>query len=111
MGLRDKLTRLEKAMQDNLSSIELADGSHYWFDPQEVGIEMFMYWSDSLHAIYDRKPRPEPPEIVKAVANAKDRERAVSVLPLANFPLKVEALVKRGEFVPRPLVAGYEEDA
>jgi hypothetical protein len=111
MALRDKLARLEKAMQGNLSSIELTDGSRYWFDPQETGIELFRYLSDSLHAVYHGESRPEPSEIVKAVANAKDRERAFSQLPLGNFlPLDAEALVERGGLVPRPLIAGRDVD-
>jgi hypothetical protein len=75
MGLRAKLARLEKAMQDNLSSIELADGSRYWFDPQETGIELFGYLIHSWHAVYDGSPRPEPPELLRAVAAAKTDEK------------------------------------
>jgi hypothetical protein len=104
MGLRDKLARLEKAMQGNLSSIELADGSHHWFDPQETGIEIFLYFSASLRTVYHGKPRPEPPEIVRAVAAARDRSKALAQIPRTHLPLDAEALVERGEFVPRPLV-------
>jgi hypothetical protein len=72
---------------------------------------MFRYLSGSLRAIYDRKPRPEPPETVKAVANAKDRARALTKLPLANsLPLEVEPLIERGEFVPRSLLADRDVD-
>jgi hypothetical protein len=45
------------------------------------------------------------------MANAKDRERAFLQLPLGNFlPLDAEALVERGELVPRPLIAGRDVD-
>jgi hypothetical protein len=108
MALRDKLARLEKAMQDNLSSIELADGSRYWFDPQETGIELFRYLSDSLRAAYHGESRPEPPPLLRSVAAARDRREAFSricsggVVP--SLPVDVEALIERGKFVPRPLV-------
>src|SRR3712207_6418424 len=114
MGLRAKLTRLEKAMQGNLSSIELTDGSRYWFDPQETGIEFFRYLSASLHAVYHGSPRPEPPPLLRAVAAARDRREALSricsggVVP--SLPVDVEALVERGEFVPRPLVRSEASD-
>jgi hypothetical protein len=111
MGLRDKLARLEKAMQRNLSFIELADSSRYWFDPQQTGIELFRYLSDSLHGVYHGESRPEPPELLKAVANAKDRKRALSELALENvLPLDAKALIERGEFVPRSFVAGRDVD-
>jgi hypothetical protein len=108
MGLRAKLARLEKAMQRNLSSIELANGGRFWFDPQESGIELFKYLSDSLHAVYHGSPRPEPPPLLRSVAAARDRREAFSricsggVVP--SLPVDMEALIERGEFVPRPLV-------
>ena len=114
MGLRAKLARLEKAMQDNLSSIELTDGSRYWFDPQETGIVLFLYLMDSARTVYPGNPRPEPPELLRAVAAAKDRREAFSricsggVVP--SLPVDVEALVERGKFVPRPLVSSEASD-
>jgi hypothetical protein len=48
---------------------------------------------------------------LKAVANAKDRKRALSKLELENvLPLDAKALIERGEFVPRSLVAGRDVD-
>jgi hypothetical protein len=48
---------------------------------------------------------------LKAVANAKDRKRALSELPLENvLPLDARALIERGEFVPHSLVAGRDVD-
>ena len=78
MSLRAKLARLEKAMQGNLSSIELTDGSRYWFDPQETGIVLFLYLMDSSRTVYSGSPRPEPPELLRAVAAAKNQREAFS---------------------------------
>ena len=114
MGLRAKLARLEKAMQDNLSSIELKDGSRYWFDPQETGIELFGYLIHSWHAVYDGSPRPEPPELLRAVAAAKNRREAFSRIcsggGVRSLPVDVEALIERGEFVPLALVTSEASD-
>src|SRR5215210_4032626 len=106
MAFRDKLRRLEKAMRGNLKSFELAGGRRYYFDREEAFKATFLYFTDSMRADYARKPRPEPPEVLQAVADAKDRDRALSLV-LAGFeflPLEREALVERGEFVPRSLV-------
>jgi hypothetical protein len=110
MAIRSKLKRLQKAMRGNLAYIELADGSRHWFDSQEVGIEIYLYFSASLRTVYHGKPRPESPAIVRAVAAAKDRRKALAQIPSTHLPLDAEALVERGEFVPRPLVAGRDVD-
>jgi len=114
MSLRAKLARLEKAMQGNLSSIELTDGSRYWFDPQETGIVLFLYLMDSSRTVYSGSPRPEPPELLRAVAAAKNRREAFSrICPggvVLSLPVDAEALVERGEFVPRPLVRSEASD-
>jgi hypothetical protein len=94
MGLRAKLSRLQKAMRGNMDYIELVDGSRHWFDPEDASKELFLYFTDSL--------------------GATDREaafrRAYSMAPAPWCPLDVPALVERGEFVPRSLVAGQTED-
>ncbi len=114
MGLRGRLARLEKAMQGNLSSIELTDGSRYWFNSQETSIELFKYLSGSLQATYHGNALPEPPELLQAVAAARDRREAFSricsggVVP--SLPVDVEALIERGEFVLRPLATSKAVD-
>jgi hypothetical protein len=113
VALRDKFKRLEKAMQGKLSYFELVGGRRYYFDPQEVFKATFLFFTHSMEADYHLKPRPEPPNVLKAAANAKDRREALSlVLGGSSFlPVDKEALVERGEFVPRSLVAGrkYED--
>ena len=112
MAIRDKLKRLRKAMRDQLDGFEQADGTTFYFDPQEALWVTFSYFTASMHADGKREPRPEPPEILKAVARAKDRRRALELVMQGSSFLSVdgEALVERGEFVPRPLAAGRTED-
>ena len=71
-----------------------------------------MFLADSLQADHAREPRLEPPEVLRAVADARDRrtalERVMGGYP--HLPLDQEALVERGQLVPRSLVAGGEYD-
>lgn len=76
---------------------------------------MFMHGSNCLTADYRSEPRPDPPEILQAIARARDRRVAVEKLyargtyPFMAYDLNV--LVERGEFVPASFLAGhsYEE--
>jgi hypothetical protein len=63
-----------------------------------------------MTAEYERESYPEPPELLKMVAEAKDRAAALfSVMRgLSHLPLDREALVERGELVFRSLRAGKE---
>ena len=113
MGLRDKLARLEKAMQDNLSSIELADGTRYRYNPDEVWRQLWGHASASARADYERKVRPAPPELFRIVCRAKNRRAALSNLypewetrpPFCGFDLR--ALVETGELVHVGFAASY----
>ncbi len=109
MGLRGRVTRLQKAVRGTLDSFELADGSRFWFDPDAAARERFMFLASCLTADYRRKPRPEPPEVLRAVASARDREEALSRVMNGydHLPLDAGALVERGELVPRSLAPGY----
>ncbi len=113
MGLKGKLGKLQKAMLGKLGYFELQDGSRFYFDPQEAFGITFLYFAHSIDADYLREPRPEPPELLKAVAAAKDRGEALSLVmgTAAHLPIDREALIERGEIVPRSLVSGrtYEE--
>ena len=108
MSTRGRLRRLEKALKANLGAIPQADGTTFYYDPAEAFESTFLFFSDSLRADYHREPRPAPPPLLKAVADAKDRREALSrVMGGSSFlPIDREALVERGEFVPRSLVAG-----
>ncbi len=107
MALRDRFRRLEKATRDKLMHFELQDGRRYYFNPQEAHTTTFRFFSDSMKADWKRNPRPDPPELLKVVAGAKDRGEALSRVMggFSHLPLDREALVERGEFMPRSLVA------
>jgi hypothetical protein len=112
MGLRGKLRRLEQGAREDLASFILEDGSRYYFDPTSA--EIFLHSMDCLRAQGSEagEPFPEPPETVKAIARARDRRAALNQLypegSFGVFPYEVEALIERGELVPRSLVAGRE---
>ena len=96
-GTRDKLRRLQRVLRGNLGAIEQVDGSTFYFDPSEEVKSVFLYFSDSLRSVHDNKERPEPPAVMKAVANAKDRERAYEKLPLSHrLPIDAKVLVEDG---------------
>jgi hypothetical protein len=110
MGLRGKLSRLERGAREDLASFVLEDGSRYYYNP--ISGECFLHSMDCLRAQGDCEPFPEPPETLKAVARARNRRVAFDRLyprgSLSVFPYEEEALVERGELVPRSLVAGRE---
>jgi hypothetical protein len=111
MGLKGKLDKLQKAMRGTMGSFELADGTRFFFDRQESFSHAFQFFSDSMTADHRCEPRPDPPEILKAVAGARDRADALSRAMNGYshlLPINREALIERGEFVPRSLVAGRE---
>ncbi len=114
MGLKGKLDKLQKAMRGNLESFELSDGRRYWYKPDEAVRELFSHSMAAVEADYRDEPRPEPPPLLVAVSRARDRGAALEALPLSKFPwprpFDLEALVERGEFAPRPLVASRESD-
>jgi hypothetical protein len=110
MSLRDAIKRLERRAREDLASFILEDGSRYYFNPESG--ECFLHSMDCLRAQGECEPFPEPPETVKAIAKARDRRAALNQLypngSFGIFPYEVEALVERGELVPRSLVAGRE---
>ena len=112
MGLKSRLARLQKAMRGRLSSFELADGSRHWFNPEYVYKEIFLHSAASMCAEYKRRPRPEPPEILRIIARARDPREAVEAVFPGNgtvfIAYDLEALIKHGELVPRSFVAGQE---
>jgi hypothetical protein len=110
--VKGKLRRLERATREDLSSFELEDGNQYWYNPQQAGLELLLYSLECLKLQGDGVPYPEPPEVVLALARAKDRCSVLTELmgsPTVGFlPFEPEPLLERGELVHRSLVAGRE---
>src|SRR5918997_7174826 len=108
MALRDQLRSLKREMRGSLDSFVLEDGSRFYFDP--AGAELFLHMIDCLHAQGDGEPFPEPPEVVRAIARAKNREVAYEQVrggaSFDLFPYELEPLIECGEIVPRSLVHG-----
>jgi hypothetical protein len=77
VGLRDKMRRLERAMEGNLESFELLDGSRYYFDPTSP--ELFLHWCNCATA-GSAHNWPESPEVMRKLCEAKDLERAVELV-------------------------------
>ena len=113
-NLKSRLRLIEKEARGHFPCIELEDGSRFFYDPEQTAIELFGYLSDCLRAQYVGRKRKDPPQIIYAVARAKDREAAFLQLRsegrVGLFPLEVDALIQRGEIVHRSLVAGRELD-
>ena len=106
--MRGKLRRLEQAARGHLKSFELVDGSRFYYDPQSP--ETFLHFCEYLRT-HDQPERPEPPEVVKALTQAKDRASALDEVGGWGwdiFPYDKQALVERGEIVPISLVVGRE---
>lgn len=112
MGVKSRLARLQKAMRGRLSSFELTDGSRHWFNPEYVYKEIFLHSASSMRADYKRRPRPEPPEILRVIVHARNHREAVETVFSGNgavfIAYDLEALIEHGELVPRSFVTGRE---
>jgi hypothetical protein len=112
VGLRNQLRRLERTLRGQRASFELQDGSTYWCDEGEAWQTIFTHGSDCLRADYQVRDRPEPSDVLRAISKARDRRAAVGNLySQGSFSLMAydaDALVERGEFVPRSFLAGVE---
>jgi len=117
VALKVYLRRLEKAARGQLSSIELEDGSTFYFDQMEARRQVFVHSVDCACA-HGGTEWPRPPEILQKIARAKDRraalepflpERGAGQMGAFNvFPYEVGPLLERGEFVRRPLLVDQE---
>lgn len=113
MGIEGRLNKIEKAMQADVVSFELNDGSRYRY-ADEDGRELYRHAADCARADYQRKPRPPVPEVFRAVSRARNRSRAVEQLypdwtlkrPFCPYDLSV--LVRDGEIVPAEFAPSRE---
>jgi len=108
LGLKD---RLKKLTRSGMQSFRLQDGSRFYYDPQSP--ERILHTFDCMRASYSGEPYPEPPATLLALCKARDRAAAFEQVAGGNFglfPYEVEALIERGELVPREMVARAQED-
>jgi hypothetical protein len=82
--LRHGLRRAEKAAQGQVESFRTRDGRRYIYDPQEVGIELFLFACETLRAPYTVDPPPEEPQILEAIRNAENPHEVISRFCPAN---------------------------
>jgi hypothetical protein len=119
VGIQDKLTQLAKATEGALEHFQLESGELFWFGREETSIQLFLWGCDCACADTVEE-RPEPPPVIEALVQAKDRRSALhKVYPSmatehpATFvmvPFDIDAFLERGELVHRSLVAGRELD-
>jgi hypothetical protein len=82
-----------------------------YYDP--TNLERFLHSMECLRVQGEGKTTfPEPPATLVALLRAKDRRAALDqVYPGGSrdiFPYEEEALIERGELVPRSMVVGHE---
>jgi hypothetical protein len=110
MPLRGWIKRLEREARSDLASFVLMDGGRYYYDP--ISGECFLHAMDCLCFEHGGEPFLEPPETLLAITRARDRraalEQVYGIGVLGIFPYEIEALVERGELVPRSVVVGRE---
>ena len=105
MRLKTRLRSLRKRTAPILDSFELRDGGRFYFAPDDASL--FVHAGECARAEYRGVPLPEAPPLLRAIAGAKDRRRALEKAGSA-FALGFydeEALVERGELVPAKLGA------
>jgi hypothetical protein len=103
MPLKARLRSLRRRTAPVLDSFELEDGGRFYFNP--TGAELFLHAGECARAKYRGDPLPEAPPILRAIAAAKDRRRALEKAG-SDFALGFydkEALLQRGKLVPRRL--------
>src|SRR5215213_1750689 len=85
----------------------LAGNSHYIPESSEC----FLHACACIRAGYEGEPFPEPPQTIKALTRARNGAAGLDTVcggggaSLGLFPYEREALLERGELVPRSLVA------
>lgn len=80
--IKRKIQRLEDDAE--IEYIEQRDGSYYWYNPRELYKAFTLYYLNTLGSDYRGEPRPPAPQVFHAVANAKDREQAMTQI-LSNW--------------------------
>jgi len=74
------IDRRLKRIEDNPDAeyIELKDGGRFWFKREELYRSFFLYYMDCIRQDYQGEERNPVPPIFEAVAQAADREQAMT---------------------------------
>jgi hypothetical protein len=118
---RHELQRMRQ--ETGSESFELEDGTRYTFPPQETQLRIRLgHIYECASADYERRPRPEPPAMYRALTKAKDRRSTLNKYflpqwtpedkhPPPVFPYNVRVLVEEGRLEDQQLAeSGYDED-
>src|SRR5215216_736987 len=107
--LRNLIKKLERSSPVDIVRVTLQDSTTAAVSKGAAFEEMFSYFNSSLSAAHRGEERPEPPEVLGAVANAQDRRAAYKAIFGDGAPFMIldeEALLERGALVPRPITPG-----
>lgn len=101
---RGWLKRLEQRSQQDLVSFALVGGGRFYHDPT-LGV-CYLHAVACFRAQQRGEPFPEPPEPIKALTSVAARDRGAALEQVAgdSFPYDRQALIERGELVPRSMV-------
>ncbi len=112
-SLRSWLRKLEReAKGEALLHIPQEFGSDFVQDRSEAAAELFSYYCECALADGAGEPRPEAPDVLRAVANACDRRAALAnVMQGYRFlPVSATTLIEEGLLEPVSLVAGLSHE-
>jgi hypothetical protein len=97
---RRMLRQLERQSRGKVTHFTLEDGGVYYYRPEEAGGELFVHWSAVRRALFLGEPLPEPPPILLAIVQARDRRAVAAQLIGAFCPYDVHRIVDEGALVP-----------
>jgi hypothetical protein len=104
MTRKGQLRRLERAASGQIASFSLQDGSRHYFS-RESG-ECFLHACACVRAGARGEPFPDPPDTIKALTKARNREAALEMVAGSLFPYEIEPLLERGELVEAERIHG-----
>jgi hypothetical protein len=83
--LRSALRHAEKSAQSHVASFRTSDGRRFVYNPQTVGIELFLYACDLIRDPYlPDEPPPQEPAFLEAVRGAVDPDEVISRFSSGN---------------------------
>ncbi|HEY6711880.1 MAG TPA: hypothetical protein VI055_06380 [Rubrobacter sp.] len=95
MSLR-RLKQLQRSAKGRVGSFTLEDGRGYYYRPDRAAEALFVHGGAVRRARYLGDPLPEPPEILLAIAHARDRRTVVRELLGEFSPYDRDRLIEGG---------------